>query len=59
MKNEELQSTVGIDINLEDFSKEELISIIVAANLKNITVEQFFVDVITSECEKYKNQYEN
>ena len=44
-----------IDINLEEFSKEELISIIVAANLQNITVEQFLTNVIISECKKYEN----
>ena len=56
---EKSTDTTTIDINLEEFSKEELISIIVAANLQNITVEQFLTNVIISECERYKKQYEN
>jgi hypothetical protein len=43
-----------IEIDLEEFSKEELINIIVAANQKNMTFEDFLVESLTEFCEAHK-----
>jgi len=43
-----------IDIDLEEFSKEELINIIVAANKLDMTFEDFVVDSLTKFCEAHK-----
>jgi len=45
-----------IELNLEEFSKEELINIIYAANKKGQTIEDFLVDTLTKFCEDYKNE---
>jgi|688.fasta_scaffold68032_3 hypothetical protein len=42
-----------IEIDLEEFSKEELINIIVAANKVDMTFEEFLVDSLTKFCEAY------
>lgn len=47
-----------IEIDLNDFSKEALIDIIVAANKANKTFEDFIVDCLTEFCEKYKTEDE-
>jgi hypothetical protein len=43
-----------IEIDLNEFSKEELINIIVAANKVDMTFEDFIVDSLTKFCEDYK-----
>ena len=43
-----------VEIDLEEFSKEELINIIVAANEKDMTFEYFLVDSLTKFCEAHK-----
>lgn len=43
-----------VEIDLEEFSKEELINIIVAANEKDMTFEEFLVDSLTKFCEAHK-----
>lgn len=40
-----------IDIDLNEFSKEELINIIYAANQQDMTFEDFLVDSLTKFCE--------
>jgi DNA-binding SARP family transcriptional activator len=42
-----------IEIDLEEFSKEELINIIVAANKVDMTFEEFLVESLTKFCEAY------
>jgi hypothetical protein len=43
-----------VEIDLEEFSKEELINLIVAANQKNMTFEDFLVESLTEFCEAHK-----
>jgi hypothetical protein len=43
-----------IEIDLNEFSKEELINIIIAANKSDMTFEDFVVDSLTKFCENYK-----
>lgn len=43
-----------IEIDLEEFSKEELINLIVAANKLDMTFEDFLVDSLTKFCEAHK-----
>jgi hypothetical protein len=43
-----------VEIDLEEFSKEELINIIVAANKKDMTFEDFLVESLTEFCEAHK-----
>lgn len=45
-----------IDIDLNEFSKEDLINIIVAANKQGITFEDFLVDSLTKFCETYNTE---
>lgn len=45
-----------IDIDLNEFSKEELINIIVAANKLDMTFEDFLVDSLTKFCETYNTE---
>jgi hypothetical protein len=40
-----------IEIDLDEFSKEELINIIIAANKVDMTIEEFLVDSLTKFCE--------
>ena len=47
-----------IEIDLDEFSKEELINIIVAANKADMTCEDFIVDSLTKFCEDYKDEDE-
>jgi hypothetical protein len=47
-----------VDIDLNEFSKEDLINIIVAANKQDMTFEEFLVDSLTKFCEDYKNKDE-
>jgi hypothetical protein len=47
-----------IEIDLDEFSKEDLINIIVAANKKDMTFEEFLVDSLTKFCEDYKDKDE-
>jgi hypothetical protein len=57
-----MDNTSTIDIDLEAYSKEELIAIIVASNKREMTIEQFFVHVLTKACEdflKEDNQNKN
>ena len=42
-----------IEIDLEEFSKEDLINIIVAANKSDMTFEDFVVDSLTKFCESH------
>ena len=42
-----------IEIDLEEFSKEDLINIIVAANKSDMTFEDFVVDSLTKFCEAH------
>lgn len=42
-----------IEIDLEEFSKEELINVIVAANKLDMTFEDFLVDSLTKFCEAH------
>jgi hypothetical protein len=42
-----------IEIDLEEFSKEDLINIIVAANKSDMTFEDFIVDSLTKFCEAH------
>ena len=46
-----------IEIDLNEFSKEELINIIHAANQQDMTFEDFLVDTLTKFCEA--NNLEN
>ncbi len=41
-----------VDIDLNEFSKEDLINIIVAANKLDMTFEDFIVDALTKFCEE-------
>lgn len=43
-----------VDIDLNEFSKEQLMDIIVAANEKNMTFEDYLVDCLTKFCDNYK-----
>lgn len=43
-----------IDIDLNEFSKEELINVIVAANKLDMTFEDFLVESLTKFCEAHK-----
>lgn len=43
-----------IDIDLNEFSKEDLINLIVAANEKDMTFEDFLVESLTEFCEAHK-----
>lgn len=43
-----------IELDLNEFSKEELINIICAANQQNKTFEDFIVDCLTEFCEANK-----
>ena len=45
-----------IDIDLNEFSKEDLINIIVAANEKDMTFEEFLVDSLTKFCEAHNTE---
>jgi hypothetical protein len=45
-----------IEIDLDEFSKEDLINIIVAANKVDMTFEDFVVDSLTKFCEAHKNE---
>jgi hypothetical protein len=45
-----------IELNLEEFSKEELINIIYAANKKGQTIEDFIVDTLTEFVDKHKDE---
>jgi hypothetical protein len=47
-----------IEIDLEQFSKEELINMIHAANKLDMTFEDFVVDSLTKFCEDYKDKNE-
>lgn len=47
-----------IDIDLNEFSKEELINLIVAANEKDMTFEDFLVDSLTKFCEAHNIENE-
>jgi hypothetical protein len=47
-----------IEIDLNEFSKEELINIIVAANKVDMTFEDFIVDSLTKFCESHKDEDE-
>lgn len=47
-----------IEIDLEEFSKEDLINIIVAANKLDMTFEDFVVDSLTKFCEAHKLENE-
>lgn len=47
-----------IEIDLNEFSKEELINIIVAANKVDMTFEEFLVDSLTKFCEDYRDKDE-
>lgn len=47
-----------IEIDLEEFSKEELINLIVAANKLDMTFEDFVVDSLTKFCEAHKLENE-
>lgn len=42
-----------IEIDLNEFSKEDLINIIVAANKLDMTFEDFVVDTLTKFCEEH------
>jgi hypothetical protein len=43
-----------IEIDLDEFSKEDLINIIVAANKADMTFEDFVVESLTKFCEAHK-----
>jgi len=45
-----------IEIDLNEFSKEELINVIYAANKLDMTFEDFIVDALTKFCEDYKEE---
>lgn len=45
-----------IEIDLEEFSKEELINIIVASNKLDMTFEEFLVDSLTKFCEAHNTE---
>jgi hypothetical protein len=45
-----------IEIDLDEFSKEDLINIIVAANKADMTFEDFVVDSLTKFCEAHKDE---
>lgn len=45
-----------IDIDLNEFSKEDLINLIVAANEKDMTFEDFLVDSLTKFCEAHNTE---
>lgn len=45
-----------IDIDLNEFSKQDLINIIVAANEKDMTFEDFLVDSLTKFCEAHNTE---
>jgi hypothetical protein len=45
-----------VEIDLEEFSKEELINIIVAANEKDMTFEDFLVESLTKFCEAHNTE---
>ena len=45
-----------IEIDLDEFSKEDLINIIVAANKADMTFEDFVVDSLTKFCEAHKDK---
>jgi len=47
-----------IEIDLDEFSKEELINMIHAANKLDMTFEDFVVDSLTKFCEDYKDKNE-
>jgi hypothetical protein len=47
-----------IEIDLNEFSKEDLINIIVAANKADMTFEDFIVDSLTKFCEDYRDKDE-
>jgi hypothetical protein len=47
-----------IEIDLNEFSKEELINFIHAANKLDMTFEDFIVDSLTKFCEDYKDKDE-
>jgi hypothetical protein len=47
-----------IEIDLDEFSKEDLINIIVAANKQDMTFEEFLVDTLTKFCEAHKDKDE-
>lgn len=47
-----------IEIDLNEFSKEQLIDIIVAANEKDMSFEDFLVDTLTKFCEAHKLENE-
>ena len=49
-----MMKTESLEINLEDFSKEELISLIRAAHSKDMTFNQFIVYVL----ERALNEFE-
>jgi hypothetical protein len=43
----------SIEIELNEFSKDELIHIILSSVKMNMTIEEFFVYVITKACEEF------
>lgn len=45
-----------VEIDLEEFSKEELINIIVASNKLDMTFEEFLVDSLTKFCEAHNTK---
>jgi len=45
-----------MEIDLDEFSKEDLINIIVAANKADMTFEDFVVDSLTKFCEAHKDK---
>ncbi len=47
-----------IEIDLEDFSKEDLINIIVAAHKSHQTFEEFVVDALEDFCKAHKDEDE-
>jgi hypothetical protein len=47
-----------IEIDLDEFSKEELINVIVAANKLDMTFEDFVVDSLTKFCEAHNTENE-
>jgi hypothetical protein len=47
-----------MEIDLDEFSKEDLINIIVAANKADMTFEDFVVDSLTKFCEAHKDEDE-
>lgn len=49
-----MMKTETLEINLDDFSKEELIYLIKAAHLKDMTFNQFIVHIIERTINEFK-----